>query len=71
MVLFHCRAVGGALAGHPLETADVGWFARDNLPRGTAGAAWWAPMAFAAIDGADIVTSFEPVREPIWRHRPE
>ena len=26
MLLFHCRAIGGALQRHPLETADVGWF---------------------------------------------
>ena len=26
MVLFHCRATGGELAAHPLETSDVGWF---------------------------------------------
>lgn len=28
MLLFHCRATGGELQGHPLETSDVGWFAR-------------------------------------------
>jgi len=67
MILFHCRAVGGTLVGHPLETADVGWFGRDALPRGTAGAGWWGPMAFTAIDGAQLATSFEPVRRPIWR----
>jgi ADP-ribose pyrophosphatase YjhB (NUDIX family) len=67
MLLFHCRATGGSLRPHPLETADVGWFARDALPDGTAGAAWWGPMAFAAIDGARVATVFEPVREPIWR----
>jgi 8-oxo-dGTP pyrophosphatase MutT (NUDIX family) len=71
MVLFHCHAVGGSLNGHPLETAGVGWFSRDDLPRGTAGAAWWGPLAFSAIDGARIATTFEPVREPIWRHRAE
>jgi ADP-ribose pyrophosphatase YjhB (NUDIX family) len=67
MLLFHCRAVGGSLNGHPLETADLGWFSRDSLPAATAGAAWWGPMAFAAIDGARLPTAFEPVRDPIWR----
>ncbi|MGE0140899.1 MAG: NUDIX hydrolase N-terminal domain-containing protein [Ilumatobacteraceae bacterium] len=67
MVVFHCRAVGGSLQGHPLETADVGWFARDALPANTAGAGWWGPAAFAAIDGQQLATSFEPVREPVWR----
>lgn len=67
LLLFHCRAVGGDLDGHPLETAGLGWFGRDDLPPGTAGAAWWGPMAFAAIDGHVPVAAFDPVREPIWR----
>jgi ADP-ribose pyrophosphatase YjhB (NUDIX family) len=67
MILFHCRAIGGDLRGHPLETADVGWFGRDSLPYGTAGAGWWGPMAFAAIDGHPMQASFEPVRQPVWR----
>jgi ADP-ribose pyrophosphatase YjhB (NUDIX family) len=25
MLIFHMRAIGGSLQGHPLETADVGW----------------------------------------------
>ena len=38
LLLFHCRATGGSLVPHPLETADVGWFHRDRLPWPTAGA---------------------------------
>jgi ADP-ribose pyrophosphatase YjhB (NUDIX family) len=67
MLVFHCTAIGGELAGHPLETSDVGWFSREALPAGTAGAHWWGPMAFAAIDGEDFPTNFDPVRAPIWR----
>jgi ADP-ribose pyrophosphatase YjhB (NUDIX family) len=67
MLLFHCDAVGGELRGHPLETSDVGWFGPDELPAATAGAQWWAPMAFAAIAGADLPTAFDTVRAPIWR----
>lgn len=67
MLLFHCTATGGELKPHPLETSDVGWFAADDLPSGTAGAAWWAPMAFAAINGERFTTSFDHVRAPIWR----
>jgi len=67
MLLFHCTATGGALQGHPLETADVGWFGREQLPERTAGAQWWAEMAFSAIAGDEITTSFDPVRSPIWR----
>ncbi len=69
MLLFHCKAVGGELSGHPLETADVGWFAEDALPEATAGAQWWGPMAFAAIRGETVSTSFEPPRSPVWRTR--
>ncbi len=67
MLLFHCRAVGGGLAAHPLETAGVGWFGRDELPERTAGAHWWASMAFGAIAGERSATVFEPVRSPVWR----
>ncbi len=67
MLLFHCTAVGGSLQGHPLETSDVGWFAADRLPDATAGADWWAPMAFAAITGERPATLFDDVRSPIWR----
>ncbi|MCU1392605.1 MAG: putative hydrolase [Ilumatobacteraceae bacterium] len=67
MLLFHCKATGGSLQAHPLETADVAWFARDALPSTAAGAQWWAPMAFAAIDGEPLPTMFEPPRDPIWR----
>src|SRR5215218_6752283 len=48
MLLFLCRATGGELRPHPLETSDVGWFARDAMPERTAGAGWWAEEAFAA-----------------------
>jgi ADP-ribose pyrophosphatase YjhB (NUDIX family) len=67
MLLFHCRATGGELVRHPLECADVGWFGPESLPAATAGAQWWAPMAFAAIQGEDIPTHFDPVRTPVWR----
>jgi ADP-ribose pyrophosphatase YjhB (NUDIX family) len=67
MLLFQCRAVGGSLQGHPLETSDVGWFGPDELPPSTAGAQWWGPMAFAAVNGEEFPTSFDPVRSPIWR----
>ncbi len=72
MLLFHCRATGGELRGHPLETSAVGWFPESELPEGTAGAQWWGPGAFAAIR-ADLAgetptaTTFDPPRAPIWR----
>jgi ADP-ribose pyrophosphatase YjhB (NUDIX family) len=67
MLVFLCRAVGGELERHPLECRDVGWFGPDDLPDATAGAGWWAPMAFAAINGEDFPTRFDEVRSPIWR----
>jgi 8-oxo-dGTP pyrophosphatase MutT (NUDIX family) len=68
MLLFHCTATGGELQGHPLETADVGWFGADALPEATAGAQWWGPMAFAAIAGVESAATFDAVRSPIWRN---
>jgi ADP-ribose pyrophosphatase YjhB (NUDIX family) len=67
MLLFHCVATGGELAPHPLETSDVGWFGPDSLPEATAGAQWWGPMAFAAINGEESPATFDPVRSPVWR----
>lgn len=67
LLLFHCRAIGGELQGHPLETADVGWFPEDGLPHVTAGASWWAPTAFAAIRGATTPAAFDAPRNPVWR----
>jgi ADP-ribose pyrophosphatase YjhB (NUDIX family) len=67
MLLFHCTATGGDLEPHPLETADVGWFAEDCLPPGTVGAQWWGPKAFAAIRGERFHTAFDEVRSPVWR----
>ena len=70
MILFHCRAVGGTLQGHPLETAGVGFFAEDDLPFPTGGASWWGPLAFAAILGERLAAAFEPPRNPMWRGNP-
>lgn len=67
MLLFHLRATGGELNGHPLETDGVGWFAANDLPQPTAGAQWWAEMAFAAISGARPAASFDPPRAQTWR----
>ena len=67
LLLFHCRATGGVLAPHPLETDGCGWFARDHLPTPTAGAEWWAERAFAAINGEKFQASFDAPRSPMWR----
>lgn len=67
MLLFYCRATGGELRAHPLETSDVGWFGPDALPESTAGAHWWGPPAFAAINGEEAATAFDPPRDEVWR----
>jgi ADP-ribose pyrophosphatase YjhB (NUDIX family) len=67
MLLFHCRATGGNITPHPLETDGCGWFSRNQLPSHTVGAEWWADRAFAAIDGETFTASFDAPRSPTWR----
>jgi ADP-ribose pyrophosphatase YjhB (NUDIX family) len=67
LMVFHCRATGGSLNAHPLETADVGWFSFDDLPWPMPGAQWWLPMAQAAFSGQRMAASFDPPRDPMWR----
>ena len=66
-LVFHCRATGGALEAHPLETSGVGWFARDRLPEPVAGADQWADLAFAAIRGEPVDVLYDRPRQPTWR----
>lgn len=63
-LVFFCRAVGGTLASHPLETLDVGFFGRDTLPEPLAGQGKWVDHAFAAIDGIEEPTWFDAPRNP-------
>ncbi|WCO67813.1 NUDIX hydrolase N-terminal domain-containing protein [Iamia majanohamensis] len=70
-LVFHCRATGGSLVPHPLETRDVGWFGPDELPDPTAGADRWADMAFAAIRGDDVGAWFDHPRDPPWQGDPD
>ena len=66
-LVWHCRAVGGALNAHPLECSDVGWFSEDNLPTPLAGADRWQDAAFAAIRGERRPVLFDRPRQPVWR----
>jgi len=70
-LVFHCRMTGGELRPHPLETMDVGFFARDRLPEPLAGAARWVDLAFNAIEGRQVGCVFDPPRKPTWRVPPE
>jgi ADP-ribose pyrophosphatase YjhB (NUDIX family) len=69
-LVFYCKMTGGALKAHPLETEDVGFFARDSLPEPLAGAARWVDLAFAAIEGRQVSAVFDPPRTPPWRGEP-
>ena len=64
--VFLCRATGGSLQAHPLETRDVGWFAEDALPEWTIGAQQWGAHAFAAIRGEALPVLFDPPRANPW-----
>jgi ADP-ribose pyrophosphatase YjhB (NUDIX family) len=66
-LVFHCTMLGGALAGHPLETDAVGFFARDALPWPLAGGDRWVDLAFAAINGEARPVEFDLPRTPPWR----
>ena len=65
-LVFLCRATGGSLKAHPLECADVGFFAEHALPAPLAGGAQWTQLAFGAINGHVTDTLFDLPRAPIW-----
>lgn len=69
-LVFFCRATGGELKPHPLETLDVGFFGRDNLPEPLAGQGAWVDHAFAAIDGVESPTYFDAPRDEVWPKPP-
>ena len=66
-LLFYCRAVGGELEPHPLETRDVGWFTRETLPHPLVGSERWGDHVFAAINGERREVLYDRVRQPMWR----
>jgi len=66
-LVFYCRAIGGEMRRHPLETRDVGWFFEDALPEPLAGADRWRRTAFAAIRGEPVDVLFDELRKPTWR----
>lgn len=68
-LIFHCRAVGGELKAHPLETREVGWFAENKMPWPLAGAERWGEHAFAAIRGEQVEVLYDLPRDDPWRGR--
>ncbi|MGQ0832157.1 MAG: NUDIX hydrolase N-terminal domain-containing protein [Microthrixaceae bacterium] len=69
-IVFLCRAISGDLQAHPLETADLGWFAEGELPDMTVGASQWAAHAFAAIRGDHVDVLYDEPRDQPW-HAPD
>jgi len=65
-LVFLCRAIGGELTPHPLETADVGFFAQDALPEPLAGYGQWGDLVFGALAGEQQPTWFDVPRNPPW-----
>jgi ADP-ribose pyrophosphatase YjhB (NUDIX family) len=66
-LVFQLHQVGGELKAHPLECADVGWFAEGSLPSPLAGSGVWTSHAFAAIRGEPVSVLFDWPRRPVWR----
>jgi ADP-ribose pyrophosphatase YjhB (NUDIX family) len=66
-LVFLCRATGGELRPHPLECADVGWFAPDDLPQPLAGIDRWGEHVFKAIRGEPVDVLFDQPRDEPWR----
>ena len=66
-VVFLCRATGGELKAHPLECADVGFFARDAMPDPGAGFDQWGDHCFRAIAGEAVDVLFDRPRTQPWR----
>jgi ADP-ribose pyrophosphatase YjhB (NUDIX family) len=70
-IVFRCEMVGGELKGHPLETLDVGFFARDVLPSPLRAGGRWVNWAFAGLDDPNRPCYFDPPRSPLWRSAPD
>jgi ADP-ribose pyrophosphatase YjhB (NUDIX family) len=66
-IVFLCRATGGELSAHPLETSDVGFFGQDELPTPLAGSDHWVERAFRAVRGDEVPAHFDDVRPETWR----
>jgi ADP-ribose pyrophosphatase YjhB (NUDIX family) len=65
-LVFLCRATGGELEAHPLETRSVGWFPEDDLPQPIAGIGQWGQQAFRAIRGEDVQVLYDEPRDRPW-----
>lgn len=66
-LVFQCRAIGGELRAHPLECADVGWFAEHALPQPLAGIERWGEHVFRALRGEPVEVLFDQPRADPWQ----
>lgn len=66
-IVFLCRALGGELQRHELETTDVGFFAEAALPSPLAGFDHWGDLVFRAIRGEQTEVWFDEPRADTWR----
>lgn len=66
-LVYLCRATGGTLRAHPVETTGAGFFAEDALPSPLAGPDIWVRHAFGSVRGETSVVIFDAPREPLWR----
>lgn len=66
-LVFLCRATGGELRRHEMETTDVGFFAEDALPSPLAGYDQWGDHVFRAIRGEPVDVWFDTPRSATWR----
>jgi ADP-ribose pyrophosphatase YjhB (NUDIX family) len=70
-IVFRCEMQGGELQGHPLETLDVGFFARTGLPAPLRAGGRWVNWAFAALNDPNRPCYFDLPRSPLWRTPPD
>lgn len=61
-LLFRCRAVGGTVRAHPLETRGAGFFSPDALPDPLAGTANLWDLVARAVRGEPVDPFFDPPR---------
>jgi hypothetical protein len=66
-LVFHLRPVGGELTPHPLECADVGWFAGGRAPTPLAGVSGGVRSRSPPSVASSPDVAFDPPRTPLWR----
>lgn len=65
-LVFHCKAIGGEVAAHPLECRDAGFFSFDNLPEPLAGSSNLWDLARRVLHGEHVEPYFDPPRQQVW-----